>query len=168
MLTECEEQALRQLVKDHTPMSVVRPGQSLAHPIPGITESVLRGLIRDSTPMAVTNPGAHVAMRDSLPATVSLQERAALEKLPKMQPVDMNDDAYAEAKLRDAGLEGKKLGEIYALGITRRQIVALPAAELAALVRAQEASAADTVPEPHVIHAVDTPNVPNYRPRVGS
>jgi hypothetical protein len=133
MLSDREQQQLKQLIRDNTPMSVVKPGQSLADPIPGITETVLRRLIRDNSPMETVNPGAHATMRESIPAHISRADEEILEKAPKLQPVDMNDDYAVVNKL--ARIENDlKPGDVYTLGITRAQIAALSLTDLKQLI----------------------------------
>ena len=151
MLSDREQQQLSQLIKDKTPMSVVRPGESLAQPIPGITETVLRRLIRDNTPMETVNPGAHASMRETLPAHISARDEEILEKAPKLQPVDLNDDYAIVNKL--ARIENDlKPGDVYSLGVTRAEIAALSLAELKELIDARRKSRVEEGFAPFAFH----------------
>ena len=72
----------------------------------------------------------------------------SLRKCPKMLPVNINDDNQIAAQLYAAGMKDQKPGQIYSLGISRREILTLSATELKARVAVARERAEREAPEP--------------------
>ena len=89
----------------------------------------VEGQIRDNSPMVATN-GLPAPQRELAIIPPALLERC--KKAPKLAPVDLNSDYSVESTLRDAGFKGKP-GEFFGtFGLSRPQVLAMPAAEIKA------------------------------------
>ncbi|MFZ0820034.1 MAG: hypothetical protein WAM91_08180 [Candidatus Acidiferrales bacterium] len=110
-------------------------------------EAILRKIAQEKMPSKVMNPSCTTGF-GPYPSGPTIPEK--LMQLPKMRVSDLNDDPEIEVRLRSADVlePGQKPGHIYALGVSRREILTLSTSALKVRVVAARARAAQEAPPP--------------------
>ncbi len=100
-------------------------------------EQILREQIRDNTPMRVVGGPTSTAQPGDREFGRQINEQ--LEKLPKMKPVNLNENPELEYKLRKVMKKGEKLGEFFSrTGLGLAQIMSMSDSEIRSFVAIAE------------------------------
>jgi len=89
----------------------------------------IRRQIRDNSPMVSVNP-VPAPQRELALIPPDMLEKC--KNAPKLAPVDLNRDYAVISKLRDAGFHGAPGDFFGTFGLSRPQVLAMPAAEIRA------------------------------------